>query len=113
MQGGAHVLTPDFAYHHEITLERFTGRDINKNTYAPPVTLRGRVNFANKRTWLRTGQAANEIVASGTVFLPASAAENVAPEDRISFNGKQYKVVSAQPAYWIDGKVTHVEVVIL
>lgn len=107
------MLTPDFAYNHEITLERFTGMDINKNTYAPPVTLRGRVNFANKRTFIRTGQAGQETVASGTVFLPASAAGNVAPEDRISFDGKQYKVVSVQPAYWIDGKITHVEVVIL
>lgn len=107
------MLTPNFAYHHEITLERFTGMDINKNTYAPPVTLRGRVNFANKRTLIRTGQAAQETIASGTVFLPASAAGNVAPEDRISFDGKQYKVVSVQPGYWIDGKITHVEVVIL
>ena len=107
------MLTPDFAYHHEITLERFAGMDINQNTYAPPVNFRGRVNFANKRTWIRTGQAAQETVASGTVFLPASAAGNVAPEDRISFDGKQYKVVSVQPGYWIDGKITHVEVVIL
>lgn len=113
MQGGAHVLTPDFAYHHEITLERFMGMDINKNTYAPPVTLRGRVNFATKRTFVKDGQAAQEIVASGTVFLPASAAENVAPEDRISFDGKQYKVVSVQPGHWIDGKITHVEAVIV
>ena len=105
------MLTPDFAYCHTVNLEKWTGREINRETYAPPVPLRGRVNFANKRTFLRTGQAAQEIVASGTVFLPAGT--DVAPEDKLTFQGKTYKVVSVQPGFWFDGRETHVEAVIL
>lgn len=105
------MLTPDFAYCHEITLERFTGMDINKNTYAPPVPLRGRVNLTSKRVNLSNGGAGQEIVASGTVFLPAGT--EVAPEDKLTFQGKTYKVVSVQPGFWFDGRETHVEAVIL
>lgn len=105
------MLTPDFAYCHTITLERWKGRQISKDTFAPPQTIRARVNLTSKRTWLRTGQAAQETVASGTVFLPAGT--EIAPDDRLSFNGKAYKVVSVQPGYWFDGRETHVEAVIL
>ena len=105
------MLTPDFAYCHVITMEQWKGREINRDTYAPPITFRGRVNLANKRIFLRSGNATQETVASGTVFLPAGT--HVAPEDRITFNGKSYKVVSVQPGYWFDGSQTHVEAVIL
>ena len=107
------MLTPNFAFCHTIELEHWNGREINRDTYSPPKTMRGRINLENKRTWLRTGQAAQEIVASGTVFLPASVATEIAPEDRITFNGKQYKVISVQLGYWINGDITHVEAVIL
>lgn len=105
------MLTPDFAYCHTVTLEHWTGREISKETYGPPVTLRCRVNLANKRVNVSNGGAGQEIVASGTVFLPAGTI--VAPEDRLTFRGNAYKVVSVQPGFWFDGRETHVEAVIV
>ena len=103
------MFTPDFAYCHTVTLEQWTGREINRETYGPPRDIRGRVNLASKRIFLNNGGAGQEIIAAGTVFPPAGT--QVSPEDRITFQGKPYKVASVQPGFWFDGRETHVEVV--
>lgn len=103
------MLKPDFAYCHTVTLEQWTGRKVSRETYGPPRDIRGRVNLTNKRVFLNNGGAGQEIIAAGTVFLPAGT--EVAPEDKLTFRGKAYKVVSVQPGLWFDGRETHVEAV--
>ena len=104
------MLTPDFAFCHTVTLERYTGRVINRGTYAAPVQMRARVNMGRKRTYRQSGEASQEIIVEGTVFLPADAI--VSPQDRLTFAGRAYTVIESRSRYWLDGSVNHVEVLI-
>lgn len=104
------MLTPDFAYCHVVTLEKYLGREINRETYGAPVAVRARIDMSRKRTYRQGGQAAQEIVATGTVFLPANA--KVDAQDRLTFGNTTYTVIESRPCYWLDGSINHVEVLI-
>lgn len=104
------MLMPDFAFCHTVTIERWKGRNISKDEYAAPVTVKARVNLGAKKTWRQTGTAMQEVIASGKVYLPAGTA--IAPNDKLVFGGVRYAVIAAQPRYWLDGSVNHVEAVI-
>lgn len=104
------MLTPDFAFCHTVTIERWKGRAISKDEYDAPVTVRARVNLGRKKTWRQTGTAMQEIIASGTVFLPAGT--TLSPNDRLTFGGVRYSVIESRPRYWLDGSVNHVEATI-
>lgn len=103
------MLTPDFAFCHTVTISKYEGRVLNEDRYGAPVTVSGRVNIGKKRTYLRSGQAAREIVASGTAFFPAAA--QVAPNDKLTFGGATYIVVESRPRFDFGGSINHVEVV--
>lgn len=104
------MLTPDFAFNQVITVERWIRRDINEDVYAAPETARCRVNFARKRTLVKSGSSTSEVIAAGTVFMPAGT--RLAAMDRLTFDGQLYHALSVQPCYdWL-GKENHVEVVI-
>lgn len=94
------MLAPDFAFCHIVTIEHWKGREINREVYDDPVTVKARVNLGRKKTWLR----------SGTVYLPAGT--KVSPQDKITFGGMRYSVIESQPRYWFDGTENHVEVAI-
>ena len=101
------MLTPDFAFVHTVTLRRWLGRGVSANAYAPPETLRCRVDFGQKRVARQIVTAVREVVASGTVFFPAGA--NLKPEDEIIFNGARYTIISAKPCFDCFGNENHVE----
>lgn len=103
------MLTPNFAFCHTVTISKYEGRVLNEDRYGTPVTVSGRVNIGKKRTYLQSGQAVREIVASGTAFLPASA--QAAPNDKLTFGGTSYIVVESRPRFDFGGSINHVEVV--
>lgn len=102
------MLTPDFAYCHVVTLEKYLGREINRETYGAPVTVRARVDMSRKRTYRQSGQEAQEIVAVGKAFLPAGT--DVSPNDKLTFGNRTFVVIESAPRFWFDGAVNHVEV---
>lgn len=104
------MLTPDFAMNQVITVERWMRRDINEDVYAAPETLRCRVNFARKRTLVKSGSSTSEVVAVGTVFMPAGT--RLAAMDRLTFAGQLYHAVEVRPCFDWTGAENHVEVVI-
>lgn len=104
------MLTPDFAFCHIVTIEHWKGREINREVYDDPVTVKARVNLGRKKTWRQSGMSVDEVIASGTVYLPAGT--KVSPQDKITFGGMRYSVIESRPRYWFDGTENHVEVTI-
>lgn len=103
------MFTPDFAFCHTVTIEKWKGRAISRDEYGAPVTAKARVNLGRKKVWRQTGEAAQEVIASGTAYLPADI--DVLPQDRLTFGGHRYTVIESRPRYWFDGSINHVEAV--
>lgn len=101
------MLTPDFTFHHTVTLRRWLGRGVNANEYSSPERLRCRIDFGQKKVHRQTASTAQEVIAVGTAFF--SAGVNLHPEDEITFNGRRYTVLSAKPCYDCFGNENHVE----
>lgn len=103
------MLTPDFTFHHTVTIRPWLRRGISANEYGPEEIHKCRVNFKRKKTYRNTQSgAAQEVVASGTVFL--SAGVRVPPESEVWFGGRRYSALSCQPCYDWRGVENHVEV---
>ena len=107
-----HMLKPDFTYHHEVTVYPWLRRGIKADEYGDPVKIRCRVNFKRKLSYGAAGgttaTAADETVATGTVFMPAGT--RVSPKDKLVFNGREYAVLSCLPSHEFNGNENHVEV---
>lgn len=80
------------------------------NEYGPPEVLRCRVDFGQKKVRSNASGAAQEVIATGTVFF--SAGVDIRPEDEIVFDGRRYTVLSSRPCYDLFGSENHVEVVL-
>lgn len=104
------MLTPLFAYCHTVTIERWKGRNISKDEFTAPLTVKARVNLGSKKVWRQIGTAMQEIIAKGKVYLPPGV--ELAPNDRITFQGNKYTVIESTPRFWLDGAVNHVEAII-
>lgn len=102
------MLTPDFTYRQTITARKWLRRGVSSNEYGPEETLKCRVDFKRKKTYRIQQSAAQEVIASGTVFL--SAGVRLPPESELLFEGQRYTVLSCQPCYDWTGTENHVEV---
>ena len=104
-------MTPAFAFIHTATVRKWTGFDLNAPTYASPVTIKCRVELEQKKVKRQgtSGGAVQEVIASGTVFMPAGT--RMEPDSTITWDGRTFTVLSVEPIF---GFVeTHVEVTIL
>ena len=105
------MLTPDFAFCHTAMLERWQGRELNRETYGPPEQVRCRINLRRQRTWIQGGSAAQEAVASAKVYLPGGTQIDV--QDRLTAFGRRYTVNEVMRRFNLDGTENHVEAVLL
>ena len=105
------MLRPDFTFIHTVTLKRLTGAGIDGPVYAAPETIRCRVELGQKKakTQGATGGANQEVIASGTVFMPAGT--RMEPQSIIQSGSRAFSVLSVEPIY--DLTENHVEVTIL
>lgn len=101
------MLTPDFAFKQTITLERWLRRDVNADVFSEPEELPCRVNFKRQHSHSGT-QPQESVYASGSVWF--SAGTRIDAKDRLTFDGKQYKVLDCLPSYDVMGRENHVEV---
>ncbi len=104
------MLTPDFAFIHQITVEPWLKHGINGPEYSPAQAYRARVEFGQKRVSLQgaAGGAVNETVAAGYIFLPRGTRFPV--NSRITFDGRTFTALTVEPQYAFSE--THVEVTI-
>ena len=104
------MFVPDFAFCHPVTIEKWKGRAISRDEYGAPTETKARVNLGRKKVWKQTGEAAQEVITAGAVYLPAGT--DIAPQDRRTYAGHRYTVIESRPRYWLDGAVNHVEATI-
>lgn len=104
-------MTPAFAFIHTATVRKWTGFDINAPTYASAITVKCRVELEQKKVkrLSTAGGAAQEVIASGTVFMPAGT--RMEPDSLITWDGHTFSVLSVEPIFGF--AETHVEVTIL
>lgn len=105
------MLTPDFTFCHTATLERWQGREVNRETYGPPEPVRCRINMRRQRTWRQSGSTSQEAVASAKAYFPAGTQIDV--QDRVTAFGRRYTVNEVAPRFNLGGEVNHVEAVLI
>ena len=102
------MLKPDFLFKQTVTIRRWLRRGVSGNEYADPEQIKCRVNFRRKLSFRQNGTAANEVVAIGTIMMPAGL--RLKPEDELTFEGTRYFILSCLPCYDCFGNENHVEV---
>ncbi|MEG1515152.1 MAG: hypothetical protein RSD95_09735 [Clostridia bacterium] len=102
------MLKPDFTFVHSAVIRPWLRHGLTGPEYGSPISLRGRFDFSRTKT-KSANAAAQEVIASGTVFFPAGT--RLEPESLIAFDGKSYSVLSARPCFGWGGE-SHVEVTI-
>lgn len=104
-------MTPTFAFIHTASVRKWTGYGMNAPTYAAAETVKCRVELEQRKVKRQgtAGGAVQEVIASGTVFMPAGT--RMEPDSLITWDGRTFTVLSVEPIFGF--AETHVEVTIL